>query len=274
MPGTDVLDLDRESTRVRVLLGDVVRARGLLVLLARQDFSARYRSASLGLAWSVLLPLLQGAVLALVFSRIVRLGSGTEYAVGVITAQTTWAYFSQTVQTGATAVVDGGGIAGKVYFPRLLLPAVPVFANGIGFTISFTVSLAFGAVIGTGLHLTLLAAPAVLLLAGALALGFAAPAAMLHVYSRDVRYTVSALVTIAFYATPVIYPLAFVQDLRWLILANPVTGIVQLARWVVLGDVDGGLGIPLAITGGWIAVLAVLTVVVYARYERIACDRL
>lgn len=268
-----VLDLRGESTRWSVLLVGLFRARGLLLTLARHDFQARYRSASFGLAWSVVLPLVQGAVLATVFTKVVRVGSGSGYVVDVLIGQQVWSYFSQTVTIGATSIVDGGEIAGKIYFPRLLLPATPALANAVGFVMSLLIAFAVSLIMGQGVHAGLLVLPAAVLLAVATAVAFAAPLALLHVYSRDVRYIVTAMLLVAFYATPVIYPLSRVHGLRSVIEANPMTGIVQLAQWSVLGHADA-LAVPLLATAGWLLGLAVVTVAAYARYERVACDRL
>ena len=103
---------------------------------------------------------------------------------------------------------------------------------------------------------------------------------MLHVYSRDVRYIVQATMLILFYATPVIYRLdgskgavALPSSLVPFVLANPVTGVVQLVRLTLLGHASH-VGTAVAVTGAWIAVLTAVVLVVYARLERVACDRL
>ncbi len=80
-----VLELSGESTPVSDLLRGVARSWRLLPMLAKQDYVARYRSAALGLLWSVFLPLLQGAVLAVVFTHVVRVRTDTpSYAVFVL----------------------------------------------------------------------------------------------------------------------------------------------------------------------------------------------
>ena len=70
-PSSAVLELSGESTPVGELLRGLARSWRLLPMLAKQDYVARYRSAFLGLLWSVFLPLLQGAVLAVVFTHVV-----------------------------------------------------------------------------------------------------------------------------------------------------------------------------------------------------------
>ena len=103
---------------------------------------------------------------------------------------------------------------------------------------------------------------------------------MLHVYSRDVRYVVQAGLLVLFYGTPIIYFLDGPTGIRSLpdhlvpiVLANPATGIVQLNRLALTGDA-AYVGTAVLVTLGWFVGLLALTLMVYSRRERVACDRL
>lgn len=270
-----VLELTGESTTSRILLRDLRRAWPLLPLLARQDYVARYRSAALGLLWSVFLPLLQGAVLAVVFSHVVKVSTGGQsYPVFVFLGMNAWAFISTSWTAGATSIVDGSPIASRVYFPRLLLPAVPAVANLPALAISNAVALLAMPLFGVPFKVSLLLLPVAMLLEAILVISLSAVTTLLHVYFRDVRYLVSALLMVAFYATPVIYPLTLVHGLlRALVLANPATGIVQLARFAVFGTSDD-LVFALLATLVWTIALTFIAIRSFGRYERIAVDRL
>ncbi|MGH9275601.1 MAG: ABC transporter permease [Acidimicrobiales bacterium] len=270
-----VLELTGESTPIRTLLHDLWHHRGLLPMLAAKDFHARYRSASLGVLWSVFLPLLQGAVFAVVFTRVVRvpIARGTSYPVFVISGMVLWSYFSQSVMAGSTSIVDGGAIAGKVYFPRSILPAVPAVANAVSFSISGLMLLGLMVVFDVGFGPTLLLLPVAMLLLGVLAALLAALLTLLHVYFRDVRYAVQASLLVALYASPVIYPLQQAEGLQPIVLANPATGALQLARYAIFGEAHR-VGTALLVSAGWIVALVVAALFAYRRHERIAVDRL
>ena len=275
-----VLDLSGERTPIRVLLRDLFRHRDLLRMLAMQDFRGRYRSASLGLAWSVLLPVLQGVVIGFVFSHIIGGGKTGTYAPYVIIGTTTWSYLQQSLNAASSSIVDNGQIAGRIYFPRLTLPAVPPTANLPGLLISMGVAEVVTLSAGLGIHLTILLVPAVVVLAWTLIASLGALATMAHVYSRDVRYIVQASMLVLFYATPIIYRLdsqggikALPSTLRPLVIANPFSGVVELARYALLGEADA-LVPTVTSTIGWTVVLAIIAVLVFSRFERVACDRL
>ncbi len=274
---TAVLDLRGEATPVGTLLRDLAAHWRLLPMLASQDYRARYRSASLGLAWSVFLPMLQGAVMAVVFTRFVRIQTDVPYPVFVIAGITTWAYLNGSLTSGSVAIVETGALAGRIYFPRLILPAVSVVSNLVSLAISLVVVLALAVGFGAGIGWPALLLPAAMLWAGLLVYSIAAIGALLHVYFRDTRYIVSAAMMVLFYATPVIYPLTLVDrapQFKPFVVANPMTGLVQLVRWCVLRQVDGGLAWPLVATAAWTVVLLVAALLAFRRHERIAVDRL
>ena len=257
------------------LLRDLWSRRELLGMLARKDFHSRYRSAGLGVLWSVLLPLFQGAVLAFVFTRFVRIevDADQSYAVHVISGMVLWGYFTQSLTAGATAIVDQSAVAGKVYFPRMILPAVPALANLVSVAVSAAVAVVLAAVLADVPGWSVLSLPLSLVLLAGLTVTLAAIIAVVHVYFRDIRYLVQASLLVGLYATPIIYPLDAAGGYEWLLVANPVTGCVQLARFALVGEADR-LGVSVASTAVWVAVLAVVAVAVYARHERTAADRL
>lgn len=269
-----VLELTGESTPIRKLLGGLWRSWRLLPMLARQDFSARYRSASFGLLWSVALPLLQAAVVAVVFTRVIKVSNEMpSYAAFVLVGVTTWSYLNASFATGSTSLVDAGALASKVYFPRLLLPAVAASANLIGYVIALAVNLVVILALGVRPGPELLLLPVAVAASFALVVLASAITALLHVHFRDVRYSVTALLLVLFYATPVIYPPSLAADLAPLLNLNPATGIVQLTRLALLGEAEQ-VGPALVGTAVWLGALLVVVLLAYRRHERVALDKL
>ena len=274
-----VLELNGERTRLRTLVGDLWTHRGLVALLARQDYRSRYRSASLGLVWAVFLPMLQGLVIALVFSRITG-GGSKGFVPYVVCGVTAYGYVSGSLTAASTSIVDSSSIAGRIYFPRLVLPMVTPLANLPGLAVSSVLALLTALLLGEAPGWWLLLAPTTAALALALVVSAGALLSMLHVYSRDVRYLVQAGTLVLFYATPVIYFLEGKGGIRPLpqgllpyVMANPVTGIVQLNRLALTGHATR-VGTAVLVTLGWIVVLTAMTLFAYCRHERVACDRL
>ena len=268
-------ELHGSSTAVTHLVRDLVRSRDLLRTLARKDFFVRYRRTSFGMLWAVGMPLIQAAVLAVVFTRIVRIETGGNYGVFVFSGMLPWTFLASTVTIGSTSIVDGAALATKIYFPRALLPLVTLGANVYGFVPGIAVLLIAAATIGEGASVDmLLVIPATLLMIVFVA-SLVLVLAGLHVYFRDLRFIVQAVILAWFYATPVIYPIELADGfLRTVLLANPATGMVMLFRDAVSDSGTADLGIALASTGAWTVVLAAIALTLHARRDRVFVDLL
>lgn len=266
------LVLRGRRTPARRLLRDVVASRGLVLTLGRKNFFVQYRRASLGLAWAVGLPLVQAAVLAVVFSRIARFDVA-HYAVFVLSGMVAFAFFQSTLVAGATSIVDNAGLSSKVYFPRAVLPLAQcvtgAYALGVGIAVLVAVALASGAPVGTR---TLLLVPATALLV-VLSTAFALVLSVAHVYLRDTKYLVQAAALAWLWLTPVVYPYTALDGwLRTLVAVNPVTGVVQLFHAAFVPDV-GPLWLAW-ISLGWAAALAAGALVLHCAYDRVLADLL
>jgi len=209
-------------------LADLRRHVPVLGALVRKDFQTRYKRAALGVVWVVAVPLLQGAVLAVVFSKVVRVGGGDGFAEYVLSGILPWAYFSGALASATTSIVDGAGLTDKVWFPRALLVVVPCLSNLIGFVVSVLVLLGTLPFLGAplGAHLLLLL-PASALLVG-FTIGLSLVVSALHVSYRDVRFLVQAALVVWIYVTPILYPKSLLGSLEGWVDANPLTGIVAL----------------------------------------------
>jgi lipopolysaccharide transport system permease protein len=204
-------------------------------MLARKDFQVRYKRASLGVLWAVVVPLIQAAVMAFVFSRIVRFKTDVPFAPYVFSGVVAWGYFSSTISSGTTSIVDAAGLTDKLWFPRALLPIVPCLANLVGLGVSLLalggIAVGFGA--GFGLRILVLIPAFCLLFMFVLAANLLLSA--LQVYFRDVRFLISASLLVWMYLTPIIYQQSALGALGPWLDINPMTGIVDLFHIAVVG---------------------------------------
>src|SRR4051812_12976179 len=112
--------------------------RDLLYLLVQRDFLAKYKQTVLGPLWFILQPLLTTAMFVLIFGRVAKLPTDELppplfYLCGLVI----WNYFSQTVSSGSATFATNSHIFGKVYFPRLIVPAATVVSNLAAFALQF-----------------------------------------------------------------------------------------------------------------------------------------
>jgi ABC-type polysaccharide/polyol phosphate export permease len=243
-------------------------------MLTKKDLSAVYRRAVLGRLWNVAIPVVQAIVLAVVFSRVVRIETGTHFATFVYAGILPWAYFNATLAAAVVSVTEGRDLATMIYFPRAVLPLVSVGSNIYSFLPGLVLLVLMGIVfdVALGANVLLLVPATVLLitLAGAFSLVLAAA----QVYFRDVRYLLTAASLVWFYATPIFYPLKLAPSgLRRLVEINPMTGVVELFRAGTVGA-DPGWHASLAWSLGWSFFLLAAAALLYRRYDRVLVDRL
>jgi lipopolysaccharide transport system permease protein len=208
---------------MRTTFQELIRYRALIQTLVVRDLKARYRGSTLGLLWTLLNPLLHMAIYALVFSVYIR-NEMERYPAFLLCGILPWTWFSSALFMGTTAIIEGGSMLKKVFFPPQVLPTVTVIATFINFLLSlpllFGVLLLFGVTFGW----SLLALPLVMMAQFALTLGLTLIISVVSVRYRDIPPILGHLLMFWFFLTPIIYPADSVPErFRALLSFNPVT---------------------------------------------------
>jgi lipopolysaccharide transport system permease protein len=274
-------ELRGPGTPLGTLLAELWRARNVLWTLARKDFHARYRRTMLGLLWAVGLPLVQAAVLAVVFTHIVHFasalkhlpqGANIRYPVFVYAAITVWSFFSTIMPIASTAIVDNGGLARKIYFPRALFPLLAVASGVYPLAISLGVLFALTLGLQHSVSVSFLWVIPGGLLTLAITAGFGLLLSALHVYFRDVRFIVQAIMSVLFYLSPVIYAVQSAPHaLRNVVGLGPMSGPIELMR-LAIGAVDPNWPTVVGYWVLWFAVTTGLGLLLQSRYDRVFVD--
>ena len=213
----------------------------LLRELVKTDFKLRYQGSMLGMAWSVLKPLMLFAVMYVVFVRFLRFGAGIpHFAVSLLLAQTLWAFFQEATSQGMQAIVGRGDLLRKLKFPKYIVVVSSTVSALINLVISLFVVLIFMIVNGVEFRPTILLFPFVIIELYLFSLGVALLLSTLFVRFRDIGHIWDVIMQAWFYATPIIYPLTQLIDVGWLSIAklvlmlNPIAQIIQDARYLVV----------------------------------------
>lgn len=212
--------------------------RELLYFLAWRDLKVRYKQTVIGAAWAVIQPFVLMIVFTLFFSRLAGIPSdGSPYPVFAYCALLPWQLFAHALAESSNSLVANERLITKIYFPRLVVPLSSVIAGLIDFAISFVILLGLMAYYGIRPTLAALFLPLFVLLALATALGVGLWFSALNVKYRDVRYTITFLTQVWFFATPIVYPSSIVPE-RWRAFygLNPMAGVVEGFRWALLGQ--------------------------------------
>lgn len=213
----------------------------LLRELVKTDFKLRYQGSMLGMAWSVLKPLMLFAVMYVVFVRFLRFGAGIpHFAVSLLLAQTLWAFFQEATSQGMQAIVGRGDLLRKLKFPKYIVVVSSTVSALINLVISLFVVLIFMIVNGVEFRPTILLFPLVVVELYIFALGIAFLLSTMFVRFRDIGHIWDVIMQAWFYATPIIYPLTQLINVGWLSVAklvlmlNPIAQIIQDARYLAV----------------------------------------
>jgi lipopolysaccharide transport system permease protein len=256
------------------LLRDTWASRRLIHMMARRDFFARYRRASFGLLWAVIVPLVQALVLAVVLTRIAKVRTpGVPFPLFILAGTVAWSFFSGGLGQATTSIVDGSGITTKIYFPRAVLPLISVASLIYGLLLNIGILLLLASAWGHWPGVRLLVLPLACLEMLVLTSAFGLVLSAVQVYVRDVRYLLDAVIRAWFYLTPIFYPLTRLGGLRHLVEANPATGLVELFRFATVGADRGWLP-SLWWSLGWCAAALVVALWLHRRYDRLFVDLL
>jgi len=228
----------------RDYFADLWRYRELFLFLSWRDIVVRYKQTAIGLAWSILRPLLVLVVFTVLFGKLVKLPSeGLPYPILVLAALLPWQFFANALTEGGGSLVANANLLTKIYFPRIIIPVSSTIANLIDLLIA---SLLLGVLMlwyGIFPGWRLVAIPFFLLLAFLASVGFGIWLAALNVKYRDVRYVVPFIAQFGLYISPV----GFSSDIippawRALYSLNPMVGVIDGFRWAVGGH--DGLYLP------------------------------
>lgn len=215
----------------------VWRSHNLLSQWVARILRARYQQSILGWIWAVAQPATQAIILAVIFTRIVPVETGsTPYVLFAFVATAPWAFLGASLSDMTGALVDNMALVNKVSFDREVLPTAAMLARlvDLGLTLAFVFPLAMYFQVPI-FSWALVALPVVIIVQMLLIMGIGLAAAALNVFVRDVRSIMALVLQLWFYASPVLYPLDQVPPaLAPYIALNPMTGIIEAYRAVLL----------------------------------------
>jgi lipopolysaccharide transport system permease protein len=181
--------------------------RELVSNLTIRDLRLKYKRSSLGLAWSLLNPLIMMAIYTAVFSVFLRVVSSPNYWALVLGGLLAWLFFANALGSATVAFAQSANLISKVYFPIEALPLASVLANFVNFAISLVVFLVVIVVARLPVGASLVLLPVILLAQLVFTLGLSLFVATITVYFRDLEHLIGLGLTALFYLSPVLYPL-------------------------------------------------------------------
>lgn len=223
-------------------LREILSYKDLLVLFVRRDFVSVYKQTILGPIWFFIQPIITALTFTVIFGNLANISTdGLPQVLFYLCGITLWNYFSETLTKTADTFTANANIFGKVYFPRMIVPLSVVVSNLIKLGVQFLLFIAvwiYFLFSKDSIHpnWTLILVPLLIVLIGFLGLSFGIIISSLTTKYRDLKFLVTFGVQLMMYASPIVYPLSIVPEkYKWMILANPITSIIETFKYAFLG---------------------------------------
>ncbi|OFW38382.1 MAG: hypothetical protein A3J29_13940 [Acidobacteria bacterium RIFCSPLOWO2_12_FULL_67_14b] len=242
-------------------LASLTRYRALIQTLVVRDLKARYRGSVLGFFWSFFNPALLLFIYTFVFTKVLPASHPKDmepFALFMFCGILPWTWFSSSLLESSNTLIAGGNLIKKVLFPAEVLPIVTVLANMVHFFLGLPILAAFVLYYQRPVDpLELLWFPVIVLVQLVLTTGLALFLSALTVHFRDLKDLLGNLLTLWFFATPIIYSMEMApSNMHWWLNLNPMTHLMRSYQEVLF--FEGPLGHQ-----RWLAALGVMSVVIF-----------
>ncbi len=257
-------------------LADFKRYIPLLLNLTSRDLKVKYRRSVLGLAWSVLNPLLTMLVLTQVF-RLLLKSEVPNYAVYFILGSSMFNFFGEATTASMSSVLDSAALIKKVHIPKYIFPLEKCMFATVNFMFSMIAVVIvmllnpYLSANGTPMSLsaTMLLFPVPVIFCFLFSFGAGLILSACTVFFRDVLHLYSVFLTMLNYLTPIIYPIEMLQEHN-LILAvvkiNPLFHFVDYFRNIMMYQTVPSLEEHL-ICLGWCAISLLLGLIMFKKTQ-------
>ncbi|MDP7609984.1 MAG: ABC transporter permease [Candidatus Marinimicrobia bacterium] len=220
---------------------ELIEYRDLFYFLIKRDVLAIYKQTVLGFTWAIIRPVFSMIVFSVVFGGLAKIPSdGIPYPIFSYVALIPWTYFAAAMNTSTQSLISGKGIFTKVYFPRLIIPLIPVLSKLVDFAIAFVILFGLMAWYGISPTKNLIFLPVLILMMMLTASGIGMWLSAMAIQYRDIPHGVGFLSQMLMYAAPVVWPLSLLEDKFGESVAlaygiYPMVGVIEGFRSTLLG---------------------------------------
>lgn len=229
-----IVQMHRNNSEKECFSGEIVKIftkyRFLLNQLVGKEFKLKYRRSYLGIAWSLINPLLMMIVISAVFSYMFRFNIEA-FPAYLILGQTMFNFFSEATQLSLTSIVNSGQLIKKVYMPKYIFPLSRVISSCVNFLITLIPVMLVLLYYGITPTVYMLYLPLFIVYYFIFTFGVSLILATADVFMRDVQHFYSVLLTALSYATPIFYPVDSLSGtMKILMNLNPLYHFIKYFR--------------------------------------------
>lgn len=216
---------------------ELIAYRDLFYFLAWRNIKVIYAQSILGFSWAILQPVIQVALFTIIFGKVAKIPTdGIPYVLFSTIAIIPWTYMQSAMTEASQSLVGNQSMLGKVYFPRLIFPTIPVLTKLVDFSISLIIILAVIIYYKVGLTWNIVYIPIFLILMMIFPLGVGLWLSALAIRYRDVKFAMGFVMRMLMYTAPIVYSASSISEgYRMIYSLNPIVGVIEGFRACFLG---------------------------------------
>lgn len=246
--------------------------RDLFYFLIWRDIKILYAQTILGFSWAILAPLIQIAIFTIIFGKVAKLDTdGIPYFLFSTIAIIPWTYMSNAMTASSQSLVTGQQMLGKIYFPRLIFPWVPIFSKLVDFMISLLILLPVFVYYQVSPTWNLIYLPLFVIMMMCVPAAIGMWLSALAIRFRDVKFAMQFGLRLLIYTAPILYSASSIPESYRLIYSlNPIVGVIEGFRACLLGTpMPWAYIVPGIITS---AIVVLLGAMYFKKMERVFVD--
>ena len=229
----------------------------LIKQLVSRDIKTKYKRSALGMAWSIMNPLLSMSVQYVVFSTLFR-SDIPNYPVYLLTGIVFFNFFTEALTMGMTAITSNASLIKKVYMPKYIYPVTRVISSLVNFACALVPLFLMMIITGTPLRPALLLLFYDILCYLAFIIGLTLLLTTAMTFFQDTQFLWGIVSMMWQYITPVFYPETIIpESFLPVYRLNPMYQYISFARTCII---DGASPSPEAYVMCLVSSVAVLLI--------------
>jgi lipopolysaccharide transport system permease protein len=197
----------------------------------------KYAQTALGVAWSIVQPLVAVVVFTLFFGVLLNLETPYPYVLFVLSGVMCWSFFNFIFSHGSTSLMNSQDLIRKLSFPKIILPISKVLVALVEFAFTLLLMIPVFIYHQIPLSWSMLVFPIIMFFIMIFSLGLSLILAASTLRFRDLHHIIPFLVNFGIWFTPVFYPVSLIpEQFKDLIYINPMASMISLARWSLFGE--------------------------------------
>lgn len=234
--------------------------------LVKRDFKKKYKRTFLGMLWSILSPLLQLIVMAVVFTKF--FGRNTEhYIIYLFSGNLIFSFFKESTTGGMHSLMSNANIIKKINLPKYMFLLSKEVSSCINFSLTLVIYFIFVAIDGIpfSFKFIMLVYPVACLLVFNIGVGFILSA--LFVIFKDTQYLYDIFTQLLMYLSAIFYTVnIYPEKIQKLFYCNPIYVYITYFRRIVIDGVIPSVGMHILCFGYALSVL-VIGALIYKKYN-------